>query len=321
MSRSTRALIVYMALLVSILLAIPVAAHPVSVSDTSRVDWFGKGRAVANIGIISRNTTGAGEFVWTDAKSDQRIVSTDGATGNILSEIDLVKFNVTADTANLYLLAKMDSITNVTNNPSPELMIAIDSDLNHTGGETALPDGIATNVAATAQWEYVVQTQFTNVSATARPKVFTPTASGICLTCAAQLVSKDVQQGSFIELQIPWDQIGGLPAPENFLRFTVLTHYSDKRAPSDGSSSTAIDVLSTTDTSDELSGDNTINTHFDLHFTSSGEVFAPLLISEFLPDPPGSDTEGEWIEIVNPNSFPVSLQGYKVGDQVYRSGN
>ena len=51
-------------------------------------------------------------------------------------------------------------------------------------------------------------------------------------------------------------------------------------------------------------------------------MFAPLLISEFLPDPPtNNDPKGEWIEITNPNAFDVSLNGYKLGDQAYRNGS
>src|SRR5207247_1069522 len=63
-------------------------------------------------------------------------------------------------------------------------------------------------------------------------------------------------------------------------------------------------------------------TYFDLHFNANGEIFSPLLISEFLPRPTyggrGNDPAGEWIELYNPNTFPVNLIGYKIGDQLYR---
>lgn len=40
-----------------------------------------------------------------------------------------------------------------------------------------------------------------------------------------------------------------------------------------------------------------------------------LLVTEFMPNPAGTDTEGEWIEIFNSGSIAMSLDGYKVGDE------
>lgn len=320
--RNRSILISCLLIALTLLSTVPTGAHPVTLTDSSRVDWFARGPSANNIGAIARDAAGRGEFVWTDAKGDQRLASVLNTTGNITREADLSRFSITADTTNLYFLAKMDSISGITNDPSPELMVAIDSDTAHTSGATALPDGIMSNVDAAAMWEYVVQTQFTKTNATAKPTLYTNASSAPCTTCAAQLVSAAVRQGSFIEVAVPWNQIGGQPSPASTLRFTVLTHYGDKRAPADGSTSKAIDVLSPLSTVAELGADNTINTYVDLHFNTSGEIFAPLLISEFLPDPPTSrDPEGEWIEIFNPSSFDVSLQGYKIGDQAYRGGS
>ncbi|MEP7187829.1 MAG: lamin tail domain-containing protein, partial [Roseiflexaceae bacterium] len=321
MKRSSFRFTICLALVFAVVMTASVSAHPVAIGDTSRVDWFGRGPSANNIGEIVRDTAGRGEFVWTDAKGDQRVASPIGSTGNITREADLAKFNITADATNLYFLAKMERISGLTNDPSPELMIAIDNDAGHTGGLTALPDGVATDVDGAAKWEYVVQTQFTKTDSAAKPIVYTTASSAACATCAAQLVNAAVRQGSFIEIAVPWNQIGGLPSAQNSIHFTVLTHYSDKRVPSDGIASKAIDVLSAQSTVAELSGDNAINAYIDLHFTATGEVFAPLLISEFLPDPPTSrDPEGEWIEIFNPTAFDVNLSGYKIGDQAYRGG-
>lgn len=324
MKRNVTILTLCLALLVGLLLTMTAGAHPVAVTDSTRGDWFGNGPPASNIGTIVRDSTFRGEFVWTDAKADQRVASPVGATGNITPEADLIKFNVTADTSNLYFLVKMNRISGLSNDPSPEVMIAIDNDSNHTMGTDALPDSMATKVDDQARWEYVVETQFTKTAPTANPKIYaSPSMTGtISMSSEAQLLSAAVRKGSFIEIKVPWDQIGNMPAQQNSLRFTVLSFYSDKRVPSDGIDSGAIDVLSPQSTAAELSGDNTINYYVDLHFNASGDVFAPLLISEFLPDPPTTnDPQGEWIEIYNPNSFDVSLQGYKIGDQAYRSGN
>lgn len=37
-----------------------------------------------------------------------------------------------------------------------------------------------------------------------------------------------------------------------------------------------------------------------------------LLISEWLPNPKGNDTEGEWIEIANIGTTPVNIAGYQI---------
>jgi uncharacterized repeat protein (TIGR01451 family) len=307
-------------LLISTLIAANVGAHPVTVPDTSRAEWFAQGPSASNIGAIVRNTAGRGEFVWSDAKRDQRIASTAGATGVITREADLVRFNITADTSNLYFMAKLERYSGLSNNPPVELMITIDSD--HSAGQTALPDGVATNVISDAAWEYAVQTQFTSAGGSNNaPRLYDHSASpSTCVGCAAQLVSAAVYRGSFVEIKVPWDQLGGQPLSTNTLRFTVSTYYADHRAPADNASK-AIDILTTKSTLGELS-DGTIDYYVELHFNAQGEVFAPLLISEFLPDPPTTrDPEGEWIEIYNPNSFDVGLAGYKLGDQPYRNGS
>src|SRR5205085_10131850 len=98
-----------------------------------------------------------------------------------------------------------------------------DNDSNHTLGSSALPDGMATNVDDHARWDYVVETQFTKTAPTANPKIYvSPSTSGnTCATCEAQLLSAAVRKGSFVEIKVPWDQIGNMPAQQNSLRFTV----------------------------------------------------------------------------------------------------
>lgn len=39
-----------------------------------------------------------------------------------------------------------------------------------------------------------------------------------------------------------------------------------------------------------------------------------VFISEFLPDPTGKDSEGEFVELFNPNNFSVYLSGWKIDD-------
>ncbi len=325
MYRKSLGFVSALAVMMTLLVAAPAGAHTVNVNDTTRTDWFGKGPSGANVGAIVRDPSGRGEYVWTDAKGDQRQVSPIGATGEITREADLTRFSVTADATNLYFQTKVEHYSGIKNDPALQVMIAIDR--NHSGGETALPDGASTSVASAAAWEYVVESRFSKGTGgsgqyfvDAAPWVYsTPTVTQT--VGAGRLVSASVPGGSYAEIAVPWSAIGGKPLlPQDYLRFTVATFYSDHRAPND-LSARAIDTLSPTSATDELS-DGTINSYVDLHFNAAAEIFAPLLISEFLPDPiNSSDPDGEWIEIYNPNSFNISLNGYKLGDQAYRGGS
>ena len=44
-----------------------------------------------------------------------------------------------------------------------------------------------------------------------------------------------------------------------------------------------------------------------------------LLISEVMINPAGSDVQGEWIEIFNPQAWPVTLSDYRLGDAITRT--
>src|SRR5262249_62176377 len=78
--------------------------------------------------------------------------------------------------------------------------------------------------------------------------------------------------------------------------------------------------------------DGTIDTSFDVHFDANGEAYAPLLVTEFQPNPIGSDapnnpypinpsTETEWIEIYNPNDFAIPLSDYKISNTPRRGSS
>ncbi|KPV50442.1 hypothetical protein SE17_26925, partial [Kouleothrix aurantiaca] len=102
MYRKSLGFVSALAVMMTLLVTAPAGAHTVNVSDTTRTDWFGKGPSGANVGAIVRDPSGRGEYVWTDAKGDQRQVSPIGATGEITREADLTRFSVTADATNLY---------------------------------------------------------------------------------------------------------------------------------------------------------------------------------------------------------------------------
>ncbi|HEY3230984.1 MAG TPA: lamin tail domain-containing protein, partial [Roseiflexaceae bacterium] len=158
------------------------------------------------------------------------------------------------------------------------------------------------------------------------PRLYRTTPGTTCNGCTEQLVgaSNGGVPGSFIEIKVPWSLIGNQPTPAQILRFTVSTYYNNHVIPNDGHPTSAlIDAASTKSTTAVLD-DGAINAYFDLHFDANGEVFSPLLISEFLPNPIQSDDSTpdhtEWIEIYNPNNFSVSLDGYKIGDAARKTG-
>src|SRR5205085_7813254 len=97
MKRKLATYVTCLMLLFSVRVVANVGAHPVTVGDSSRQEWFAVGPTATNQGTIARDSASRGEFVWTDAKGDQRIPNLAGSTGQITSEVDLIKFNVTAD--------------------------------------------------------------------------------------------------------------------------------------------------------------------------------------------------------------------------------
>jgi glycerophosphoryl diester phosphodiesterase len=54
---------------------------------------------------------------------------------------------------------------------------------------------------------------------------------------------------------------------------------------------------------------------------AAGAARGAVLISEVLYNEVGSDTTGEWVEIVNTGPTPADLSGYKFGDEEARGGD
>jgi uncharacterized repeat protein (TIGR01451 family) len=329
MKRKLVAFTTSLMLLLSVLLVGNVGAHPVIVFDTStnlfdlsRQEWFASQPSDAGTAMIARNSTNWGEFIFNDFSRDQRLITT---TADITRSVDIDWFAITGDPSNISFVVKMDRINGVQANPPPEVMISVST---QAGGQAALPDGVGVTLANDSAWEYVIQTNFSsNLDGNViDPKIWTgPTASSTCSPCEAQLAgaSNGGLPGSFIEIKVPWSRIGGKPAPSNALRFTVTTYYKGHNlsvVPNDGHPTSAlIDVASSTKSTKDVLDQGAIQDSFDVHFAADGEVFSPLLISEFNPNPSGSEpgpNGTEWIEIYNPpeNNATVQLNDYKIGD-------
>ena len=335
-----------MALLLSVFSAANVGAFTAPIeapkNTPSRAEWeFAKKPDLAGEGIIQRNATQQGAFIFRDATGDQRVIAQDALriTKKITREVDLDWFGVTADANNVYFVAKVDTYNGIQSDPALELIITVDTNHGSGAGNLMLPNTVpfsATKVSADAAWEFAIDAKFLpglptdKGYVTTAPKITTsPSNSGVtCNTCAAQLASGAVNAGSFAEIKVPWSQIGGRVTGANFLRFTVATMYSNHESAPDGYNSPVMDVLGIGSTLADIQ-DGTLATSFDVHFdTDRGtfEPYAPLQVTEFQADTTGKDDptaasnlDSEWIEIYNPNSFTITdLNNYKVGNAAKR---
>ncbi|MFL5807722.1 MAG: lamin tail domain-containing protein, partial [Roseiflexaceae bacterium] len=323
-----------LAILAGLLMSASAVAHPVTV-DGAIGDWFATAPITSpgahpnsNTGQVARNPAQQGEFNWRDAALDQRIIT---ATGTLTKEVDLRNFRVTADTANLYLFLHVEAATAINGPNAVEFQVGID---DGTGANSALVDGGATTPISTtvaAPWRYLVQTRFQNgtlsggggTTSSAAPRVYTTPATFSTAGTSGVLRRIGVDTA---ELKIPWSQVGGVPpAAGKRLRFSVATMYSDRAAPlpSDGvPNSRVMDTMSATQSAAADLADDQIGYAADVYFDSKGEVFSPLLITEFQPNAVGPDNtsaqDTEWIEIYNASALTIDLSGYKVGDAAKR---
>jgi uncharacterized repeat protein (TIGR01451 family) len=320
-------LVLSLVALAALLLTQLAAAHPVVVDGQNtpvggQPEWFGAGPR-ANTGTILRNAAQQGEFAWKDRPGDVRL----GATDTFTKAVDLISLRVTADPSKLYVQAVFDAIAQST--PAgklPQLQIAIDTG---AGGATTLVDpsaGVAANtaVAPGAAWEYLYQTQFDH-GLTAAPKAFSGASGTPVAVSTGATAALTYPQSNLAEIGIPWSELGGAPgAGGRRLRFTVAVLRADGTVPSDGATSAVVDAVSPLATFDEvtdgvLDGNGGSPAAFDVNFDAQGEVFSPLLISEFVPNPFGSNT-AQWVEIANASAGAVDLSGYKIGDETTRGG-
>jgi uncharacterized repeat protein (TIGR01451 family)/fimbrial isopeptide formation D2 family protein len=343
MKRKLIAFSTTVALLLSVFSAAIVGAHTVTIEapalTASRADWFGVQSDGSGIGIVQRNASQQGEYIFNDASKDQRLITT---TDPVTRETDLDWFGVTGDANAVYFVAKVENYSGISNNPSLELLITVDTTQNGAGTvDLPLVEASGTysttKVANDAAWEFAVRTTFPSGAPGAKTvngttRIHT-TASGNGTTCAStacpsQLAGASVFQGNFAEVKVPWSQIGGKPTGGKYLRLTVSTLYDDHSVPNDGYNSPVIDVLGIGSALADLQ-DGTLDTSFDVHFDANGEAYAPLQVTEFQPNPIGNDSPGptnpstdtEWVEIYNPNSFAIPLSDYKLGNTPRRGSS
>ncbi len=178
---------------------------PITV-DGSGSDWLGQAPSAAN-----SYTTSRGEWIWTDAEGDVR---TDFSNP---SREDILEFRTTTDGTFLYFLVKMKNIDLATGDGAPMVQIAIDKDMTDYSGESWFAANGDLQTSPSAQWEFLVMTQFG--SASSAPRLYqvgswTPISSG----GAQEAISST---NSLIEIRVELATIGAT-LPSN-LRFTVAS--------------------------------------------------------------------------------------------------
>lgn len=115
----------------------------------------------------------------------------------------------------------------------------------------------------------------------------------------------------------------GAPVPFNMTPTITATAFALTPAANLPYQTTCTVVIPATGVVDQDGSPDPLNANHSFTFTTIAPPPSPdpLLISEFVYDGTASSTEGdEYIEICNPNSAPLDLAGYKIGDEETNGG-
>jgi hypothetical protein len=266
-----------------------------------------------NLGMIVRDSAGHGEFIWQDEPGDTRT-----NLNNPERDTDIRRVQITGTTQALYILVTLD-LSAPAGDPV-QLQVAMDLDQVDGMGQELFAGAAETKVASAARWEFLLRTSFASGGP---PVLFDKDFNSVPTTADGAIGTAGV------ELRIPWGDLGLTGPPVGPIRFTIATFRSqsdDSTKDIDGSN--ALDVVTnygkpnmagspttTTNTLVEVS-DQIVNYYFDVWFdTTTGEPYAPLLVTRIHADPPGTETDREFVEIRNQTPITLSTQSYKVGDE------
>ena len=291
-------------------------AHPVTV-DGAATEWLTRAPNADNLGLIARNATAQGEYVWRDALADTR---TDLSTPEVVA--DIAAFQVTGDATGVGFLLRRTPGAALVGDPI-QVQIAIDVDRVAGSGQEFFAEFADTKVADGARWERLVETLF---GSGGTAKVIDTNFNQVAMVSAMQGAGGDV------EIFVPWTALGLNGPPAAPLRFTVATF---RAQPNDltvdiggAMFSNALDAVS--DYGDPAAAmypntyqdvqDLIINHSFDVHFDPAGEVYAPLLVQRFLSSSSGGGPD-EWFTVKNMSPAMLPLAGFKLGDEETPDGN
>ncbi len=285
-------------------------AHPVTV-DGSAAEWSSRVPNADNLGLVARNASSEGEYVWLDNNADTR---TDLASPE--NDANITRVQYTGTSAGLAVLVRLNSAT--PSGAPVQVQLAIDTDRASGSGQNFLAGFADTQVDPNARWEYLVQTQFGSGG----------TARVLNTSFASVATVSAVRGADGVEMFIPWTALGLSAPPTTPLRFTVATfrsQSSDDTVDIGGSGvSNALDAVSDyglprasahPNTFTEVT-DQVINYYADVYFGTSGEVYAPLMVTRFVADAAASTVGGnEWVAVRNMTPGALSLGAFRIGDE------
>jgi hypothetical protein len=285
------------------------SAHTIAVDGVAN-EWLPRQPNAADLGMIARDATGRGEFIWRDASGDARTE----VAGMPDPAADLLEFRVTADASAMYFLARLPQIVVAT---PAQLQIALDTAATGglqtflSGTETALPVGMGA--------EFIVRTLFLNAAVT---------DAGARVYNASQTAVGDVpavKGADGIEIAVPWQTLGLAGPPSDRVRLCVavfraqtatttveitgpdaldvLTNYGNPRGPAAPSPGTA----------SEFASDSRVDYFADVYFKASGEIYAPVVISRFVSNGSAGQA-GNWVVLRNVSPVDRTSTSLKVGD-------
>ena len=304
---------------IEIIVTVVEAISETRVIDGDSVDWVSEAPPHNNLGQISKipggTTLSIGEYAWRDAPGDeqQNFAVPD-------SDADLVEFKVTADTSALYFLAQFADLTIESGGSMPvQIQIAIDMDQIPLSGQQFFAGLADTNVNPSAQWEYLVNTLF---GSGGTAEVVDTSFTQVGLVPAVLNIDNDS-----VEIGVDWGTLGLSGPPQTPLRFTVAVFrqfLDDETADILGSSDVLDAITNYGDPGESGStftevSDGVVDYYFDVFFSSTGEAYSPVLITELLYEP--SITASEFIEIMNVSPVAIDLAGFKLGDEETPDGS
>ena len=283
-------------------------AHSVTV-DGVTTDWFNRQPVQPNTGIVARNATEQGEYIWRDANLDERtdVVAPD-------PRVDIQRVHATATATHLSFLVKFAG-TSLTGAGAQQAQIAIDTDRIAASGEDEFAGSAETTVASAAAWERLIVTRFGSGNSTVR--MYQP-GFGTFADVGATARAGD---GS-VEISVPWADLGLGGPPTAPLRFTVASfraNADDTTAEVAGSD--ALDAVTdygnpgNAGTTINEVGDGVVDKFFDLRLTAAGEVYSPALAQRFVAQGPLGSPDAEWFQFRNVTSSTLDISAFKIGDE------
>ncbi len=292
--------------------------------DGDPSDWITPPVLGSDLGQIARDGASHGEYAWSDATGDER---TDFASPD--PQGDISGLRITSDGTHLYVLVRYGTVlSTMYGNGAPMVQIAVDIDRVDGSGSTAFEGLADTDVASSAAWEYLVKTRLGSSSAgSVSPPAVYATSGGADVASGASEAIATSSGATYLEVAIPWANLGLSAAPSEPLRFTVAafraTATDDTWDIGGAGVSNALDAVtnygapgSAHNTYDEVT-DGVVDYHFDVWFDldPDQEPASPLTVSEVYYNTVGSATAEEWVELYNATAVDLPLSGYDVGDE------